>query len=317
MTSRQLRILPQFAASAMALVFAVSARAGATRTFVSTAGNDSNTSSNCGPVTPCRTFTAALTVTNSGGEIVVLTSGGYGPATITQPVIITATDVDASISVTTLDDSGLTINTPGNVTITGLSLHGQATGAFGIDVQQVGFLRLYNVLIENFKSFGIDFQSQPVVTMGTLAIDGSTINDNGLFPPYQGFLSAGIEVQPRGNGGSVYISNTSFNNNNIGVSASGLPVTVVDSSAENNGTGFLAHSGGTLVLSNVRAVSNGIGLSAQDNGMLYFANCLIANNTAAYSIDQFSSLAGSNPGTSLIGTAQTVSGTLSTAVVLQ
>ena len=256
-------------------------------------------------------------VTNSGGEIVVLTSGGYGPATISQPVIITATGVDASISVTSLDGTGLTINTPGNVTITGLSLHGQATGAFGIDVQQIGFLRLYNVLIENFKSFGVDFQSQPVETMGTLAIDGSPINDNGLFPPYPGFPGAGLVVQPRGNGGSVYISNTSFDNNNIGVSVSGLPVTVVDSSAENNGTGFRAQSGGSLVLSNVRAVSNGIGLSALADGSLYFANCLIANNTTAYSSDSSTTMAGSNPGTSLIGTGQTVSGTLSTAVVLQ
>src|ERR1035438_10224038 len=153
MTSRQLRTIP---ALAIAVAFSVSAQAGATRTFVSTTGNDSNTSGNCSSTGPCRTFTAVLTVTNPGGEVVVLTSGGYGPATIDQPVTITAIGVDASISVTTSGANGLTINTTGNVTLVGLNLHGEGVGSNGIEVQQVGFLRLYNMLIENFTQ-GVDF----------------------------------------------------------------------------------------------------------------------------------------------------------------
>ena len=72
------------------IAFSFPVQAAANRTFVSTGGSDSNTSLNCGATTPCRTFGAALSATNSGGEIVVLTSGGYGPATIRQAVTITA-----------------------------------------------------------------------------------------------------------------------------------------------------------------------------------------------------------------------------------
>src|SRR6185503_20380156 len=54
------------------------------RAFVSAqTGSDSNP---CTPTAPCRTFNKALTTIISGGEVVVLTSGGYGPATVTDAV---------------------------------------------------------------------------------------------------------------------------------------------------------------------------------------------------------------------------------------
>jgi hypothetical protein len=48
---------------------------GASRTFVSGAGSDSGT---CPVSTPCRTFAYALTQTATNGEIIVLSSAGYG-----------------------------------------------------------------------------------------------------------------------------------------------------------------------------------------------------------------------------------------------
>src|SRR5579871_1161487 len=80
--------------AALALIFAFTAQAQNNRSFVATTGNDANT---CSASAYCRTFTRALAVTNSGGEIVVVNSGGYGPATITQAVVITAIGIDASI----------------------------------------------------------------------------------------------------------------------------------------------------------------------------------------------------------------------------
>jgi hypothetical protein len=129
------------------------------RTFVSTFGNDANMSLSCSAAANCRTFAAALSVTNPGGEVVVVNSGGYGPATISQPIVITAVGVDASISATT-GANGITINTAGSVTLSGLGLHGEATGNDGILIQQVGLLRLYNLLIENFTNDGIHFGHQ-------------------------------------------------------------------------------------------------------------------------------------------------------------
>lgn len=283
---------------AVALVFSICAQAGATRTFVSTIGNDSNTFANCGPATPCRTFTAALSITNAGGEIVVLTSGGYGPATISQPVVITAIGVDASISQPTFGQNAITINASGNVTLIGLNLHGEGSGAAGILVTQVGFLRLYNMVIENFED-GVTFDAG-----GNLEISGSSINDN------QG---TGLSVFAHASA-NAYVHNSSFSGSMAGVSISSGHATVADSSAEFNSIGFYSLGGGTLVLENDRVMFNGVGLAAVGN--LYFANCFIANNTFWYNIDT-GTIAGTNPGTSFIAPGQGTSGTLSIPVTLQ
>ncbi len=135
------RFKTNFACALVALALAAALQAGVNRTFVSTAGNDANASTSCGPTTPCRTFAVALSVTNSGGEIVVLTSGGYGAFSIDQAVTITAIGVAASITATSGD--GIDINTTGNVTITGLAIHGGGNPNSGINVSNVGLLQLH------------------------------------------------------------------------------------------------------------------------------------------------------------------------------
>ena len=113
------------ACAAVALTFTATAHAGNSvdRTFVATTGDDANTAVKCSNSAPCRTLTAALTVTNPSGEIVVASSGGYGPVTITQPVTISGTGVVASITQTTTGQNAITITTSGNVTLIGLILH--------------------------------------------------------------------------------------------------------------------------------------------------------------------------------------------------
>ena len=297
--SRKLHIVHTLGVSAIALAFSVSAQAAASRTFVSTTGNDSNTAVNCSPSANCRTFGAALSVTNSGGEIVVLSSGGYGPATISQPVIITAIGVDASISVTMPGADGLTINTSGNVTLIGLNLHGEGTGHDGILVQQVGYLRLYNMLIENFTNNGVDMSIS-----GNLEVFGSAINDNG---------NTGIQLSNT----VAYVAASSFSHNAGGVGAgSGSRATVVDSEALHNvNVGFVTFSG-NMTLFNSRSAFNDNGLVVNGSGTFVFANCLIANNVNSYNIIS-GTLAGTNPGTSFIAPGQSSVGALSTAVALQ
>lgn len=296
--SYQTHVAHLLAMLAIALVFSDSAQAGATRTFVSTTGNDANTSANCGPSAPCRTFAAALSVTNAGGEIVVLTSGGYGPATISQPIIITAIGVDASISVTTSGGNGITINTPGNVTLIGLNLHGEGTGANGVLVQQVGFLRLYNMFIENFASVDVDFE-----VSGKLAIYNSMLSS----------AFAGLQVVNAS--ASVYVEGTAFDANNLGVSIFAGQLTISDSSAEYNATGF-STTGGNLTLFGDRASFNGTALEAGGGGAMVLANCLIANNTAAFLVSG-GTMAGTSPGTNLIAPGQTTTGALGTPIALQ
>src|SRR5258708_23976531 len=66
-------------ASALAVVLpAVSAQAQSIRTFVSTAGSDSNP---CSLTQPCRHFSAAVAATAVGGEVDALDAGAYGSFT--------------------------------------------------------------------------------------------------------------------------------------------------------------------------------------------------------------------------------------------
>jgi len=290
------------AVSAMALAFGGSAQAGASRTFVATTGNDSNATTNCGATTPCRTFGAALSVTNSGGELVVVNSGGYGPATISQPVIITAVGVDASISVTTSGANGLTINTTGDVALNGLNLHGEAAGANGIVVTEVDYLRLSNMLIENFTANGIDFNFD-----GKLAVYNSTIDNNGARAVW---LEQGLG----------YVSGSDLDNN-LGHAAEAdgtAQLIVADSSMYKNFNAAFGTFGGAVTLVNDRLVFNGIAMAtASGASALYFANCIIVGNGTAYQVGAGTSITGTNPGTSLIGPGQTLSGTLGTAAMLQ
>src|SRR5688500_14707459 len=68
------------------------------RTFVPTSGNDANP---CSHPQPCRNFAAAITKTTPGGDVVALTSGGYGPVSIGMAVtLVGAPGVHAAITST-------------------------------------------------------------------------------------------------------------------------------------------------------------------------------------------------------------------------
>lgn len=85
--------------------------AGATvqRTFVASTGLDTNP---CSLSQPCRSFNHAMSQTSDNGEVVVLDSAGYGPATITTSVsIIAPPGVYAGVSVCV--GTGITLNASG------------------------------------------------------------------------------------------------------------------------------------------------------------------------------------------------------------
>jgi hypothetical protein len=281
------------AGAALVIAFTFTVQAQNSRSFVATTGDDTNA---CSANAYCRTFGRAFAVTNSGGEIVVVNSGGYGSFSITQPVTITALGIDASITVTS--NNAIGINTSGDVTITGLNLFGGGTGNDGILVQGVGNLRLFNVQIQNFSNDCIEFDASG----GNLAINDSQLND----------CAVGLYQ----NAGNAYVRNTKFNNNNgAGAESVSAHMTIVDSSAQYNNVGFAAF-GGTVSLQNDRIVFNGDGISVAFGGTLDFANCLIAGNTNSY-VNTSSTVTGSSPGTSLIAPGQSSSGSLGTAIAFQ
>jgi hypothetical protein len=121
------------------------------RTFVAASGTDSGT---CGPTTPCRSLEYALGQTNSGGEIVITQSGGYGNASgglvINKSVsIIAEHGVFAALAPTS--GTGITIATAGiDVAIKGLTINGRG-GDEGISMTNGASLDLDNVTIANIS----------------------------------------------------------------------------------------------------------------------------------------------------------------------
>src|SRR4029453_16525501 len=81
------------------LTFASTARADGVRSYISPSASDNR------PFTrnqPCRTFDAALTKTDAGGEIIALETGAYDPTTITKAITLAAAPgADVAIHATT------------------------------------------------------------------------------------------------------------------------------------------------------------------------------------------------------------------------
>jgi len=223
---------------AFCLLSSPSARA-AQRTFVSTAGSDANTASNCSNTAPCRGFTAALTVTDSGGEIIVKDSGGYGPVTINKTVSLIAPDgVYAGISVASGD--GISIATGGvDVVLKGLTINYMG-GTNGINMTAGSSLTVEKCTIKNFAADRIGIL---VNAAAAVRILDSLLLKNG----------SGASLE---NASQALISGSRFigNHNGLSLSASGATTIgemsrseVVD--AANLGVSAYADSGGTLEFS--------------------------------------------------------------------
>ncbi|HEY3914092.1 MAG TPA: right-handed parallel beta-helix repeat-containing protein, partial [Verrucomicrobiae bacterium] len=101
------------------------ARAQATRTWVSGVGDDANPGSR---TAPCKTIAGALAKTAAGGEIDALDPGGFGAVTILRALTLDGKGPLASVLVS--GTTALTISAGPNdvVTIRNFSINGLATG---------------------------------------------------------------------------------------------------------------------------------------------------------------------------------------------
>src|SRR5438094_10649098 len=124
----------------------------AARVFLSGTGSDSGDCSNA--ATPCRSLQYAIDQAAPGAEVVVVSSGGYGGATITKSITVNApTGVIAFVGRT------ITVNiaSTDTVTLRGLSMNGAVFGDNdGIFFTAGGTLNIENTVIASFASNGID-----------------------------------------------------------------------------------------------------------------------------------------------------------------
>jgi hypothetical protein len=130
--------MKHFAAAAalfVATLFSAEAGAVASKTFVSATGSDANTSANCSTNQPCRTFSAAYSVTSAGGHIIALSTGVYGQLTITTAVTISAAFGVTAIIQVPQNQTGFTVaaGAGDNVVLRNLTVYGTNTGTKGVN----------------------------------------------------------------------------------------------------------------------------------------------------------------------------------------
>jgi parallel beta helix pectate lyase-like protein len=214
------------------------------RTFVSGLGNDANPGS---ITSPKRSFVSALTVTDPGGEIIVLDSAGYGPVTISQSVsIISPTGVYAGVTVTSGDGITVTIGTSDTVILRGLTING-AGGTNGINFTAGGNLHVENCVVTGFNSSA------------------------GIFVP----SSAGAGAQ-------LFVKDTICRRNLNGIDVRAGSGSLDHVRLEQNAFGLFAEPSGTHVsiANSVASGNSSFGLEAAFGSELNIEACLVANNNS-------------------------------------
>lgn len=244
----------------VALALASPALAQATRTWVSGVGDDVNP---CSRTAPCKTFAGAISKTAIGGYIDIIDDGNFGPVTITKAITI---DGGGASAILTLASSSITVNTTGVVTLRNLTIEG-VTASTAVNVTQVGTLHVENVRINNFSSFGINFN--PSGGGARLFVTDSTVtNISGGAAVYvrnahatleRVFVSTSQSGIVSGAGGVTFVKNSVVTNCSMGFAAAYSAASVIDvqdSTSNDNDWGIVAGSGAVARVGNMTIADN-------------------------------------------------------------
>jgi hypothetical protein len=259
--------------------------AGLTRTFVSSAGNDTNP---CTITQPCATFAAAYNLVAADGIVAALDPGRYGPLNINGPITI---DGNGWAAITAPADSGggivISAGTSDNVVLRGLILDGAGTGFVGIYFSSGASLTVDGCVVRNMAQDGLRVFT-PAGATQTLTVSKSHFIDNG---------EAGILIDPFGTSAiTASIDRTESNGNTFGIFAQGnggpgtLTLAVTDSAIANSGSygiGVQSAPGDSNVNVTVtRSQIEGSGTSGLladgMNATLWLAQSTVAGNVAGY-----------------------------------
>jgi hypothetical protein len=301
-------ILNLLAVVVFALAVNSTARAQASRTWVSGVGDDVNP---CSRTAPCKTFAGAISKTAAGGEIDALDPGGFGAVTITKALTIDGGGGQvASVLVSNTNGIVVQAGVGDVVTLNNLRIQGvsqtASPGQNAIRFTQGKALNVLNCYIYNFSQNGIDValnqsQNATVFVKDTVvkncAGDGIALNNLNT-----GTLKFAIERSSfveNGNGAHVLNAlgtarNSVFSlNSTDGVfsdAAAGGSVAVIrvwESQISSNGTnGVQAGKGGNAGTSVVEISGNQIDQNTGGSGALVstggtvntFSNNSIAGN---------------------------------------
>lgn len=288
--------------AALLAIAAPDARAAIQRTFVASYGIDTNA---CTLLAPCRSFTAALAQTVSGGETVVLDSAGYGPTTVTQAVMIVApAGVYAGVSVFSGAGIAISAGAADRVTLRGLVIN-SVGGAQGITYASGAALYLDNVIVTGFTSgAGAGGLIASVAASSSIYIVDSAFRDNTVgasFTASAGALTVGLErvLFERNPIGAAFANRTLVTLRGSTVSGATTGIVVAAASGGNKievrDTTISGSTGAALAVGpaaspsiasfvNSLATSNGIGVQAQGAGnTAYVSSSTITRNATGVS----------------------------------
>jgi hypothetical protein len=246
------------------------------RTFVSGLGSDAN---NCAIATPCRTFAFAITKTNSGGEIAVLDTAGYGEVTIAKAISIIAPDgIEAGITVPSGDTGVFIAAGAGDiVTLRGLTITGGGVGGSGVVFSSGNTLIIKNCVVRGFAFDGINVSAASTST----TVSDTVVSSN---------MGAGINLTPNGTAASLSFKRVDLIGNmtgfamNTGNTTALVKAAGVESVATGNNIGFSVSNPNsspalaTLLLDNVKVINNATGVDA-NNGTIILSRSTINGNT--------------------------------------
>ena len=289
---------PILTASALGMLlalclFAVSAQAQATRTWVSGVGDDANP---CSRTTPCKTFAGAISKTAVGGEINCLDPGGFGALTITKSIIISCEAGTAAVLVSGTNGIVVQVGANDNVYLRGLDIEGLTTGLSGILFNAAGTLHVEKCLIRGFSGSpgagGILFAPTGAAS---LYVADTIVSDNG--GNAGSTTGGGIIVRP-GAGGSanvalnrVQITHNSFGfTDDGGGTTGGISVSIDDSIASENlraGIAAKSTSGGVRVMIDRMDMSNNGGIGLQADGAsaaVFIGSSVVTGNSTGVSV---------------------------------
>ena len=308
------KTLSLLAAGVIALGLASSpAMAAASRTFVSATPPGSDTGT-CPNTAPCRTFAYALTQTAASGEIIVLSSGGYGAVTISQAVSIINTSNFAGVTVAG-GGTGITINAGvgDSVTLRGLTVDGGGAGSNGIVFNSGAKLTIDQCNVLNFTNDGILMQPTSGSHVAIITNTTASNNDVGVL-----YLSGGTATT-----GFVIDHVTATNNNsygfdfNNGASSAAASASVANSIASENGNSGFVFINLTLSLDMSYASGNqrhGVELGS---GATFFMGRSVLMNNGLAGLSIQSATANSYKNNQIAGNGTDVSGGTLTPVNTQ
>jgi hypothetical protein len=275
----------RFAVGPLLLValFATASMAQNNRTFISGAGSDSNP---CSLTSPCRTFGQALSVTNSGGEVIVLTAAGYGPFTIDKAVTVEAPDgVYAGITATGPSD-GIDVNAGSmdTVILRGLTVNSEGSSGSGIVSNSGAALHIESCVVNGFNSdFGILINN-----FGNIFVTDTIVRGNGV----------GIEIRPKSTGtpATAYVAMDHLHvdgNRTSGLdlepfgSGAVVNAAIRNSTASDNGAsgmGAGGNSGATadLDIESCLMANDLTGVYSEGADVMSISNCIISRCTTGY-----------------------------------